>query len=419
MTSPQLAGYVKIEVWDKQGGAKVGEYVFNDPAEFNSFFIPTEPLTIGRGYELRISAINRNDKTAFAIIRNDQGEPSTQLLHEFVFDPSSAYPSLEVLSIAEQSGDLAMNVSITNPDLVGGFDGWLVDEGTNTQVPNSNFTSPALSTISGTITIPMKANRIADGKYSVVVRVLAKNNNVFSTTIYPGVTYQAPSIFQRIGVALVAAPIVMAGILLIVLGLVGFMMYNSSRQKSFSGTPVLQGRLGENLPKARKSGDPVIPVADNEPIPVRRPTPVAPAPVNPPAVVSLPQASSNEATMIGSSLMEDATMVMPARVQSTPYLTGLNFPASLPSIGRVKVDQFPFIFGRSEGNLIIQEASISRRHAQITYDFSQQTYYLTDLNSSNGTTLNGQRLTPERSVQLTSGSTIGLGPNITIRFDLE
>jgi len=123
--------------------------------------------------------------------------------------------------------------------------------------------------------------------------------------------------------------------------------------------------------------------------------------------------------MIGSSLMEDATMVMPARVQSTPYLTGLNFPASLPSIGRVKVDQFPFIFGRSEGNLIIQEASISRRHAQITYDFSQQTYYLTDLNSSNGTTLNGQRLTPERSVQLTSGSTIGLGPNITIRFDLE
>ena len=56
----------------------------------------------------------------------------------------------------------------------------------------------------------------------MVVRVLAKNNNVFSTTTYEGVTYKAPSIFSRLGVALIAAPIFLVGIVVIILGVVGF-----------------------------------------------------------------------------------------------------------------------------------------------------------------------------------------------------
>ncbi len=428
MTSPQLAEYVKIEVWDTQGGAKVGEYVFKDPVENNSFFIPTEPLTIGSAYELRISAINKADKTPFAIVRNDQGEPSTQLVHEFKFDPSSAYPSLAVASIVEQSGDLVMNVAVTNPDLIGGFDGWLVDEGTNTQVPNSNFTNPALTATSGTITIPMKANRISDGKYSVVVRVLAKNNNVYSTVTYPGVTYKAPSIFSRLGVALIAAPIFLVGILVIIVGVVAFLMFSSSRQKSLTGTPALQGRLGGGLGGARKSGGPVIPVADNEPIPLRHPTPASPPPVatSPVSRPSQPMAAPAsrppaDATMTGGSVSSsgDATMISSTPVSiSRPFITVIRAPAGLAPAGRIIVDQLPFIMGRSEGNLNIQEPNISRRHAQITYDDARQAYYLTDLNSSNGTRLNEQRLTAGQPVHLAGGAMIGLGPNVTVRFDM-
>ncbi len=77
--------------------------------------------------------------------RDDKGNPVTQLIHEFKFDPSSAYPNLQVQSVVDQSGDLMLNVSVTNPQLVGGFDGWLVDETTNTQVANSNFTTPPLT----------------------------------------------------------------------------------------------------------------------------------------------------------------------------------------------------------------------------------------------------------------------------------
>jgi hypothetical protein len=428
VTSPELAKYIKIEVWDKQGGSKVGEYVFNDPTDFNSFDVPTESLTTERNYEMRISAVNREDNSAFALSRDRDGNPITQLVHEFNFDPASAYPNLEVQSVVDKSGDLVLNVAVTNPELIGGFEGWLVDEASNTQVPNSNFSAPTLTGTNGTITIPMKANRIASGKYSVVVRVLAKNNNVFSTTTYEGVAYKAPSIFQRLGVALIAAPIFLVGILVIILGVVAFLMFNSSRQKSMTGTPVMQGRLGGGLAAGKAAGS-NLPVSDNEPIPVRRGGTAAPPPAPPVAtpvasrvVEPLPpsQMPAN-ATMTGGSYSSgDATMISATPVAATrPFLTVIRAPAGLAAPGRTTIDQLPFVIGRTEGNLNILEPNISRRHAQITYDDARQAYFLTDLNSSNGTRLNEQRLTSGQPVRLAGGAMIGLGPNVTIRFDMS
>ncbi|HCS40077.1 MAG TPA: hypothetical protein DIW44_10905 [Anaerolineaceae bacterium] len=461
ITSHELAKYVKIEVWDTEGGSKVGETVFNDPVEYNSFFIPTEPLTISRGYELRISVISKEDEKPFIISRDDQGNTSTQLLHQFKFDPTSAYPNLQVESIIEQNGNLIMNVNVTNLDLVGGFDGWLVDEGTNTQIPGSNFTNPALTSTNGLITIPMKANRIPDGKYSVVVRLLAKNNNVYTSITVPGVTYNAPSIFARIGGALIAKPLFLIGILVIILGVVGFLMFSSSRQKSISGTPVLQGRLGGGLGKGQKPTGSVIPIADSEPILSRRnmyesqPIPVpppivstsmipppmdAPLPVNspvnaPPPVFSPPPSTavippienplmSYELTQIqprSAAPIEQskATVLVSGRQQLHPLLTITLLPTGPTTKNPTKLDQFPFIVGRTEGNMNIQESSISRKHIQITYDDINQIYYLADLNSKNGTTLNGQPLIADVPVQLVNGSIIGLGPNVTMRFDLR
>jgi pSer/pThr/pTyr-binding forkhead associated (FHA) protein len=76
------------------------------------------------------------------------------------------------------------------------------------------------------------------------------------------------------------------------------------------------------------------------------------------------------------------------------------------------------LIGRNEGAFIIQNANISRKHAQITFDEAQRAYFITDLNSSNGTRLNSQRLASGQAARLTSGAVIGLGPNITVRFDV-
>jgi FHA domain len=288
-----------------------------------------------------------------------------------------------------------------------------------------------LTSPSGAITIPMKANRIASGQYNVVLRVLAKNNNVFSTTLYEGVTYKAPSLFSRLGVALIAAPIFLVGIVVIILGVVAFLMFYSNRQKSMTGTPVLQGRLGGGMGKAGKAGGSSLPVSDNEPIPQRRGGTAAP-PLPPAVPVATPAVSRvveplphsqvpTNATLIGEGpvISGNETMIAAAPVIARAYLTVIRTPAGTASPGRISVDQFPFVIGRSEGHFNIQDPNISRRHAQITYDDVRRAYFVTDLQSSNGTRVNEQRLPAGQPFQLAAGSMIGLGPNVIIRFDIS
>ncbi|HSO11391.1 MAG TPA: FHA domain-containing protein, partial [Anaerolineales bacterium] len=286
-----------------------------------------------------------------------------------------------------------------------------------------NFTAPAISETSGTIIVPTRVNRVPDGRYTVVVRVLARNNNVYSTAVYEEVAYQAPSIFQRIGAALAASPIFLIAILIVVMLVVGFLMYNSTRQKSLSGTPVLQGRLGGQVNSRGKQTGPVIPVADDEPIAARnRPsTPPAAAtratPTPPPA-----QPASANATMIAENAGVDSsakTMMASTPVIPLAKLTVVQAAGTVTPTGIVTLQSFPFIIGRTEGGLIIGEQNVSRKHAQITFDAARNAFYLTDLNSSNGTRLNNQRLTPEQPTQLTSGTMIGIGPNVVLRFEIS
>ena len=56
---------------------------------------------------------------------------------------------------------------------------------------------------------------------------------------------------------------------------------------------------------------------------------------------------------------------------------------------------------------IIQDENVSRRHLRITA--RQDQFYIEDLNSTNGTFLNGHRLSPFHSTQLDYGSTVALG----------
>jgi VWFA-related protein len=438
VTAPELVDYIRIEIWDQDAGSKVGEYVFKELAANNQFLVPTEALITGRKYELRILAISKQDQTPFELFRDDQGKPSTQLVHSFAFDPSSAYPSLQVQSLVQKSGDLILTVNVTNSDLVGGFDGWLIDENTNTQVLNSSFTAPAITGSTGTIAIPTKANRIKDGKYTVVVRVLAKNNNVYSTAVYEGVSYKAPSLFERLGVALIAAPIFLFGILGIILAVVAFLMFNSSRQKSLSGTPVLQGRLGGKLSGNRKSTGPVIPVADQEPIPSRKmpsasqpsspvvapsqaaATPPQPSPASPrPAAVVQPSA---DATVMASNMQgaeAGATVIASSPLMPRATLTVVEAGGSMASKIPTVITPLPFVIGRTEGALLIPDPNISRKHAQISYDPTLRAYLINDMNSSNGTYINSKRIMPGQTTQLSNGMVIGLGPSITLRFELS
>jgi VWFA-related protein len=419
LTSPELVGYVKISVWDTDAGIKVSEYVYNDPVNFNSFTIPTEGMGIRRDFELRIMAVSRADQTPIALSRDRDGRATTEYVHTFSFDPTSAYPAIAIQSVTPQDGDLLLNVALTNANLVGRIEGWLVNESTNTQVAGSTFESSGQEASAGSILIPMKANRIADGKYTVILRVLSNSNAEYSRAEYPGLSYRAPSLFARIGAALTASPIFLYAIVGIILVVVLFLMISSARQKSMSATPVAQGQLGKRMKGGKGSYKATAAVADDEPIPARgTPAAAAPRPAPVPTRRETPPVLA-DATMVEQSPFQaeaGATMIAPTPSIPRATLSVVSGPAQQGPIG---VTSFPFTIGRVDCDLTIGDANVSRRHAQITFDSSRRAFFITDLNSSNGTTLNGQRLAGGQPVLIAGSAEIGLGPNVSIRITLS
>ena len=79
----------------------------------------------------------------------------------------------------------------------------------------------------------------------------------------------------------------------------------------------------------------------------------------------------------------------------------VNVPAAAPRSGKNV-----WIFGRgADCDFIYSAPKVSRVHCKIEYIDSH--YYLTDLNSTNGTYLNGRRI--ERKERLFTGDIIGIG----------
>jgi hypothetical protein len=278
----------------------------------------------------------------------------------------------------------------------------------------------------------MEANKIADGKYTVVVRALGSSNQVYASQDYAGIVYTAtrPSIFQKIGKAMMASPLYFGIIVAIILAVVIFFMVNSMREKSMSGTPVMQGRMGARKGGSRKKPG-AMALADNEPIPnASSPKPVAThkpppnsyaTPVQPPPQAAYPipnAAQQSDQTLVGGpAVTPDSTVV--ANVRGSAVLTFTKAPPGAASVGhRTMLSQYPFTIGRKDAALTINDISVSRLHAQITMDQRNNTFWCEDMNSSNGSYLNGMKINPGQAVQLSNGSQLRLGPNVEMQFEI-
>jgi pSer/pThr/pTyr-binding forkhead associated (FHA) protein len=85
----------------------------------------------------------------------------------------------------------------------------------------------------------------------------------------------------------------------------------------------------------------------------------------------------------------------------------LKTAATWTGVGEIGVAQFPFILGRHEGvDGLLPFAFVSRRHCQLTMENEQ--VFVQDLDSHNGTFVNGQRIAEPRAIK--PGDRIDLGP---------
>jgi hypothetical protein len=129
---------------------------------------------------------------------------------------------------------------------------------------------------------------------------------------------------------------------------------------------------------------------------LRRSTPPPLSPSGPPPAPSAPPqapSASSQRTWVLEGENPEAEGSRKVRIE---------VPSSL--IGKGKL-----IVGRKTGmvHFPIKNSSISSQHATLLLDESG--LYIEDRNSSNGTKINGQKLSPFKPVKLTRGDTLGLG----------
>ncbi|MBI5354399.1 MAG: FHA domain-containing protein [Chloroflexi bacterium] len=134
-----------------------------------------------------------------------------------------------------------------------------------------------------------------------------------------------------------------------------------------------------------------------------RPAASTPAPSKPLQQPFVPPAMDKDATNFVASTSAAALIVEAS--------------SSLKAGTRIDMLTFPFILGRSLEILGV-ENEISRRHAVITHDNQRNAYFITDLQSTNGVTINGKKIPPNVAQAISPGMHIGLGRVFVARFEV-
>lgn len=86
------------------------------------------------------------------------------------------------------------------------------------------------------------------------------------------------------------------------------------------------------------------------------------------------------------------------------------------NVGKViRFDEFPLILGRTHP-LLMGEKQVSRQHVRIEKNPQSGQLFLTDLESTNGVTVNGAKIAPNIPVEISHGTQIGLGNKLVMQL---
>lgn len=133
------------------------------------------------------------------------------------------------------------------------------------------------------------------------------------------------------------------------------------------------------------------------------------------ALESEPLTPPGHCPYCGNAFAEDGTCACSSKVSSSapPAVASVLVRARLVGEGGLTFDipDGVNIIGR-EGDIVIQDATVSRKHAQITKQ--DNSVFIKDLGSSNGTYINGMKIENER--ELHSGDTVQFG-TVRMRFE--
>ncbi len=189
----------------------------------------------------------------------------------------------------------------------------------------------------------------------------------------------------------------------------------NTRKEIKNGDHILIGR--NNLPMTfttQSMAAPAAAVRESQPRPV--PQPYVPPVAAPPAPVRAPVPVSTPAVVIPqpAPALEEKTFVQPSAL---PTRLVVEIALQAGKAGQsLLMASYPFLLGR-DLPLLSGEGEISRRHAEINYDARSNKFFITDLQSTNGVTIDGLLIEPNRPYELRSGTRLGFGQHFISRFE--
>jgi pSer/pThr/pTyr-binding forkhead associated (FHA) protein len=135
----------------------------------------------------------------------------------------------------------------------------------------------------------------------------------------------------------------------------------------------------------------------------------------PPPVVE-PETPPAPEAAVPTSMLEHQTQTVEPKMQPSYLVVEKSInPASIGQT--VAIATYPFLLGRSIALLAV-ESGVSRQHGEINFDEDRHAYFFKDLRSTNGSTLNGQAVPPDTSMELRKGDRLGLGHSVVLRFEV-
>ena len=178
----------------------------------------------------------------------------------------------------------------------------------------------------------------------------------------------------------------------------GDMLYMGRNKVPFTFITQQPSKAAAREPRSQ----PVPPVAaqPTPPRPAQRGT--GPLPATPAPVAPVPNAGETHFAM-------DQTLVSHLVIERA---------TTKEQVGqRIDIPAYPFILGRTVPLLSV-EHEVSRRHAEVNFDPRTKMFTITDLQSTNGVTIEGAKIEPNRPYEIKVGTRLGLGQTVIVRLEV-
>jgi hypothetical protein len=370
VTSFEALQRIVLQAWDSKLGL-ISEQQYN-PAPAQEIEFKPQGFEVGHEYSFRVLAIDKQGQG----IPGKEGKPYLVESDTVTYNPNQS-TSIN-FSIESVTPDYAANKLIINltdiPDegRITKYEGFIIEAETSNHV--ADFEPELYQNRQIEVDLPGPIKQIqGNTKYRVTIKLTTKDDQVSEAiTEFTAVPPAAPGFFQSIWLALSNNPVITFSIIIIGLIVTIVVIYwNRPAKKEGLPSPLPRPPIDQTMISITGSS-----VDAPQPQPQPKPQPPRPAPR------------------------------LRLKVLQSP---------SPPATKEKMITTFPFAIGRDGCDFNIPDQRITRRHLEISVQNGK--FFVTDLESRNGTFMGDHKLTPHQPAPILGLTTIKLGQQTQVELE--